>query len=203
MNRSNKMNGNSDLANTPASQRSLPSKRKKTCEVGRPKTKMALLQQYHVDKSVEITNDIDGCYFGPAPTLYDANNIFGAGTAEEWLIYHLSDLSEFAGVSKKINPAQIRQMAQLVVGDFGYLKMTEVMLFFRRFKSGRYGTFYGNVDPIVIMSALGRFILEERNPALASHELEEAVKHNEAISNDPRNVSYEAYLAMKQGEKQR
>jgi len=136
--------------------------------------------------------------------LWDANNTYGAGTSEEWLIYQLSDLSEFTGVSKKINAPQISQMAQLMVGDYGYLKMTEVMLFLRRFKMGRYGTFYGNVDPIVIMSALGQFIVEERNAILGARECEEAKKHIEAVVNDPRNVSYEDYLRMKHdGKKQK
>ena len=89
-------------------------------------------------------------------------------------------------------------MAQLIVGDYGYLKMTEVMLFLRRFKTGRYGSFYGNVDPIVIISALGRFVVEERNSMLAAHELEEEKKRIEASAKDKRNISYEEYLRMKQ-----
>lgn len=191
-----KTRDSSDLASMPKSQRNSPSKRKKTCEVGKPKTKTALLRQYHVDKSVVITNDTEACYFGGAPTLWDANNTYGAGTSEEWLIYQLSDLSEFTGVGKKISAPQISQMAQLIVGDYGYLKMTEVMLFLRRFKIGEYGTFYGNVDPIVIMSSLGRFVVEERNAVLGAREREQAKKHIEAVVNDPRNVSYEDYLRM-------
>lgn len=191
-----KTRDSSDLASMPKSQHNSPSKRKKTCEVGNPKNKMALLQQYHVDKLAVITNDTESCHFGDAPTLWDANNTYGSGTSEEWLIYQLTDLSEFTGVSKKISAPQISQMAQLIVGDYGYLKMTEVMLFLRMFKMGRYGTFYGNVDPIVIMSALGRFVVEERNAVLGAREREEAKKHIEAVINDPRNVSYEDYLRM-------
>lgn len=89
-------------------------------------------------------------------------------------------------------------MAQLIVGDYGYLKLTEVMLFLRRFKTGRYGMFFGNVDPIVIISALGRFVIEERNSTVAAHELEEAKKQRDAEIKDARNVSYDEYLRMKE-----
>lgn len=148
-----------------------------------------------------ITNDPDKCYFGEAPTLWNVNLFYGNGTSEEWLIYQLTDLSEFTGVGKKITAPQIAQMAQLIVGDYGYLKMTEVMLFLRRFKTGRYGLFYGNVDPIVIISALGRFVIEERNGTLAAHELDEAKKQRDKELKDERNVSYVEYLRMKEKRK--
>lgn len=198
MSRDNKMNFSRDLTITQASQQPSQGKRKRTCAVGLAKTKKAFLSQYHVDKSVAITNDVDACYFGDAPTLWTANLLYGRGASEEWLIYQLTDLSEFTGVSKKITAPQISQMAQLIVGDYGYLKLTEVMLFLRRFKTGRYGMFFGNVDPIVIISALGRFVIEERNSTLAAHELEEAKKQRDAEIKDARNVSYDEYLRMKE-----
>lgn len=45
------------------------------------------------------------------------------------------------------------------------------MLFFYRFKQGKYGRFYGVVDPLVIMTALQEF-LRERNEAIFDHEAE-------------------------------
>lgn len=198
MSKDNKTNANNVSTNTQRLQHPSQGKQKKTCAVGLPKTKKALFNLYHVDKSVAITNDPNECYFGGAPTLWNANLLYGNGASEEWLIYQLTDLSEFTGVSKKISAPQITQMAQLIVGDYGYLKMTEVMLFLRRFKTGRYGSFYGNVDPIVIISALGRFVVEERNSMLAAHELEEEKKRIEASAKDKRNISYEEYLRMKQ-----
>lgn len=197
MNKDNKTNGNNDSMSTQTLLQPSQDKRKKTCAVGLPKTKKAFLNLYHVDKSVSITNDADECYFGEAPTLWNVNLFYGSGTSEEWLIYQLTDLSEFTGVSKKITAPQIAQMAQLIVGDYGYLKMTEVMLFLRRFKTGRYGLFYGNVDPIVIISALGRFVIEERNSTLAAHELEEAKKQRDKELKDKKNISYEEYLRTK------
>ena len=53
---------------------------------GFPKTKKELLLKYHVNNSVTITNDQPYCIFGNVPTLWAANNIYGKGTAEEWLV---------------------------------------------------------------------------------------------------------------------
>ena len=167
---------------------------------GFPKTKKELLLKYHVNNSVTITNDQPYCIFGNVPTLWEANNIYGKGTAEEWLVYQFSDLSEFAGVSKKINSQQLLQMAQLMVADFGYLKMTEVMLFIRHFKVGRYGTFYGNVDPLVIMDSVRKFLVE-RNDTIDAHYSElEIKKANADICND-KCVSYQDYLKYHKNKK--
>lgn len=160
---------------------------------GFPKTKKELLLKYHVNNSVTITNDQTYCIFGNVPTLWAANNIYGKGTAEEWLVYQFSDLSEFAGVSKKINSQQLLQMAQLMVADFWYLKMTEVMLFIRRFKVGRYGTFFGNVDPLVIMDSVGKFLVE-RNDTIDAHYSELEIKKANADIGNEKCVSYQDYI---------
>ena len=156
--------------------------------------------KYHVNNSVTITNDQPYCIFGNVPTLWAANNIYGKGTAEEWLVYQFSDLSEFAGVSKKINSQQLLQMAQLMVADFGYLKMTEVMLFIRHFKVGRYGTFYGNVDPLVIMDSVRKFLVE-RNDTIDAHYSELEIKKANADICNEKCVSYQDYLKYHKNKK--
>lgn len=53
------------------------------------------------------------------------------------------------------------------------------MLFFWWFKSGKYGKFYGNVDPMVITSALREFI-RDRNAIIAKRDsMELEKKENE------------------------
>lgn len=193
MSKDNKTSDNNDSANTQALRRHSQDRQRKTCAVGLPKTKKALLNLYHVNKSIAITNDPNECYFGGAPTLWNANLCYGNGTSEEWLIYQLTDLSEFTGVSKKITAPQISQMAQLIVGDYGYLKITEVMLFFRRFKIGRYGTFYGNVDPLVIMNSFDKFLVERNDTIDAYYSELEIRKANADIGNE-KCVSYQDYL---------
>lgn len=155
------------------------------------------MTKYHVDKAIDITNNPQECILGKAPTLHSANIVFGNGTSEEWLVYQLSSLSEFAGAAKKITPQQIAQTARLIVGDFGYLKVTELMLFFRRFKTGRYGAFFGNVDPLIIISAIRSFLME-RNDAIVEYEFELLKAQIEREKTHA--VSYQTYLDSKPSE---
>lgn len=78
--------------------------------------------------------------------------------------------------------------------EYHYLKITELMLFFYYFKTGRYGKFYGAVDPLVITCSLRDFIVE-RGVAISRHEQEQR-EHREAESRKNA-ITYEQYLQMK------
>lgn len=115
---------------------------------------------------------VERCIFGSAPTLSQVNTAYGANTSAAWLIPLLTDVSEFCGCKEKITPKQIDQLADIITLDYGYLKVTEVMLFFWWFKGGRYGKFYGSVDPMVITTTLHNFI-KDRNVLIARKESED------------------------------
>lgn len=68
------------------------------------------------------------------------------------------------------------------------------MLFFNRFKQGKYGRFYGTVDPLVIMTALQEF-LRERSDAIVLHERER--QRLKRVEMNKGNVSYEEYKKLK------
>lgn len=74
----------------------------------------------------------------------------------------LYDLSEFAGVKVKLTPEQLKQTAVLFYSEAFMLNFTELGLFFNRVKKGRYGDFYGSVDPIRIMSFLAAFMIDRK-----------------------------------------
>lgn len=76
--------------------------------------------------------------------------------------------------------------------EFYYLNAAEVMLFFRRFKLGRYGRFYGSVDPQVITRALGDF-RRDRMDAISRHDAEQERLEREAARNNPDNMSRAEY----------
>lgn len=75
------------------------------------------------------------------------------------------------------------------------------MLFFHRFKSGRYGRFYGSVDPLVITTSLREFI-KERNEAIDKHEQEERQAKRAADANRENTITYEEFLKLKQQKEQ-
>lgn len=109
------------------------------------------------------------CIFGKAPTLSQVNAVYGKNTSTAWLVPLIYDFSEFCGCKEKLNKQQTDDVANIIANDYHWLKVTEVMLFFWWFKTGKYGKFYGNVDPMVITSALREFI-RDRNAIIAKRD---------------------------------
>lgn len=68
------------------------------------------------------------------------------------------------------------------------------MLFFNYFKQGKYGHFYGSVDPLVVMTALQDFI-RERNDVYFAHESRINLRRIEEQSNDC--ISYSEFKRQK------
>ncbi len=131
-----------------------------------------MLDTFHIKNQMRFTADQERCYFGSAPTMGMTNTAYGKKTAQEWLTYQLADLSEFCGAKDKITAFQIEQLAEIIAEDYHWLKLTEIMLFFRKFKKGEYGRFYGSVDPLIITTALREF-LKDRNYAYFRQEQKE------------------------------
>lgn len=125
------------------------------------------------------------------------NLAYGFGTAQEWLAYQITDLSEFSGARDKITDRQLDQIIQLITDDYGFLNMAEIMLFCRRFKRGLYDKFYGSVDPIAIMQGLNEFC-RERNEAYAKRDryLQELKEWMDA--HNPNNMTHEEATIINQ-----
>ena len=135
---------------------------------------------------------VERCIFGSAPTLSQVNTAYGANTSAAWLIPLLTDVSEFCGCKEKITPKQIDALADIIVLNYGYLKVTELMLYFWWLKSGRYGKFYGAVDPMVITTTLHDFI-KDRNALMARKESEDEERRQSEWKKNA--VSYEDWRA--------
>lgn len=135
---------------------------------------------------------VERCIFGSAPTLSQVNTAYGANTSAAWIITLLTDVSEFCGCKEKITKEQTDTLADIIALNYGYLKVTEMMLFFWWFKGGRYGKFYGAVDPMVITAALRDFV-KDRNAIIARHDSMEAERKQAEWRK--RAITYEQYKA--------
>ena len=122
-----------------------------------------LMAAYTPNLQELMTRDASLVFLGSAPQLGVVVGAFGRGVAASWLKLQLLDLSEFAGQRDKLSRRQMDETTALILAEYGSYKLTELMLFFRRFKLGRYGKFYGAVDPLVILSALAEFAGEREN----------------------------------------
>ena len=107
---------------------------------------------------------------GTAPTFIDINKNYGYEVAQAWLTSAWAYISEQSGNKGKITDYQVRSMASITASEYGYLKISEFMLFARWFLAGKYNHIFGtNVDPLQLMVALRNFIAE-RNDLIARYE---------------------------------
>lgn len=113
---------------------------------------------------------VERAYFGTAPTLMTLRCAFHDEAATMWMLPQLLDLCEYCGCREKLDNNQMTQLARIIIQEFSFLKVTEVMLFLHRLKAGHYGRFYGAIDPMVIMSALRHDFMNERARAIDEHE---------------------------------
>lgn len=131
------------------------------------RTAEALLSRFNPDVQRYCASNVERCFTGDTPTILEVRSAYSAATVDSWLDIQLADLVRFCGVKGKAEFAQIIDpVIQVISDNFGFLKLSELMLFFQQFKAGRYGRFYGSVDPMVITGALQQF-LEFRSERLA------------------------------------
>lgn len=134
------------------------------------RTATVMLKRFNPGVQRYCAANIDRCFTGDAPSLWQVRKAYGRDALDSWLDIQLTDLVNFCGVKGKEEFSRITDAVVAVIADnFGYLKLSELMLFFQRFKAGHYGHFYGMVDPLVITEALQVF-LEYRADKLAAIE---------------------------------
>ena len=155
-----------------------------------------ILDKYHPDFLFRKQVTVDDCYFGDYPTIAQLGAEFDRKFPAAWMIAHLHDLSEFCGCKEKLSGHALQQCASTISMEFYWLKISELMLFFHRFKSGKYGRFYGSVDPLVITTSLRDF-LKERSIVIVEHERMEA-ERKERERKPP--VTWEEYCMKEYGE---
>lgn len=155
----------------------------------------ALLSEYNADFIMRKRIGAEDCYFGDYPALSELDVKIGDRFSAAWLMAQLHDLSEYCGCKDKLEGHALRQCASIMATDFNYLKVTEVLLFLHRFKSGRYGRFFGSIDPIVITSSMREFLGERLY----------AMRHRQQLQDEQERqrrkkecVTWEQYRAMQE-----
>lgn len=143
-----------------------------------------------------LTKDIVSAFRGDAPSLGLVATTFGEDARDNWLDIQITELAAFSGCKDKLTDHQIQSLIDIVAEEYHYLKVTEIMYFFRKFKAGEYGKFYGAVDPLTITCALKEFC-DDRRAILKRLEKEE---EDRKMRNDPDHIryvrQYKAYQRM-------
>ena len=170
-------------------------------------TQMVFLQSYKNPKDLMILYTPDKqslfarqpqrCLLGNSPTLADMRAMYGGRWAELWLENQLRDLGEYAGAKEKPNQLQLEETARMIIADAYYLKLSELMLFFAQFKVGRYGRFFGSVDPIVITEALQAFKVWRISSLEAIERAAKAEELAKRPNKDPESMTREEWEELK------
>ena len=160
------------------------------------KSREDFMKRINPDVQKLICHDANRCHFGAAPTLGEINAAFGSNTASAWLVPQLYNLSEYCGCKDKLTGNELKECAQVIANEYYFLKVSELMLFFYRFKFGKYGRFYGSVDPMIVTTSLQSF-MKERDKAYEAKEREERDEKERESRRGA--ISWEEYSMRKYG----
>lgn len=156
------------------------------------------LKEFNPSRQEEFYLNERKAYMGDYPTLRRLDEQFEKRSSVAWLIPQLFNLSEYCGCKDKMTAAMIEECASVIAAMFGKLKISEVMLFFFLFKGGKYGKFYGAVDPITITCALNEFMVKRAT----DRDFYEREQERERLLSDMENtMTYAEYKALMEKEK--
>lgn len=134
---------------------------------------------------------------GQCPTLVDIRRIWGNQCSETWVEIQLRDLAEFSGAREKPNLLQLEEAARMICEEFYYLKLSELMLFFARYKTGHYGKFYGTVDLMAITETLQAFKLWRFQEINRIEEQAATQARAQTPLHDPESLTYAEWKELK------
>jgi hypothetical protein len=133
---------------------------------------------------------------GDYPTLLDINAVFGSTASRQWLVAQLENLNEFCNCRNKFTLSQIDNTSCIISEHYKTLKISELWVFFRMFKAGEFGRFYGSLDPMVVTTSLKEF-MKYRNLVYAEYERQKESDRVFSDAHNPNAITYEEYLKRK------
>lgn len=138
------------------------------------------------------------CVTGSAPTLCAMKRFYGEGPTRGWVEIQIITLSDLCGAAGKINNTQTAFCAEVILAQYGYLKVTDLLLYFSNLTAGKYGYFYGAIDPQRILAWINDY-LHDRNIIYEQYEsrLEAAQQARLEAEHKGKTVTYEEYQQMK------
>lgn len=104
----------------------------------------------------------------------------------------------YACTKDKMDDAVMADLCQQIAAEHGGLTMLEFVLFCSRYRSKRYGDFYGTVSPSHILAALNEFEREKRDDAGRAYEREEQQRREREAEESRKNaITWEEYCRLK------
>ena len=140
------------------------------------------------------TEALERCFSAKTYTLTQLR-LNCAGLQNSWLSAQITYLNSISGATQ-MTEMQMMMLVSNISQTYGYLKITELMVFFFQLAGGKYGKFFGAVDPMQIMVDLNEF-MKYRSVMLDKIESERrSAERNKMLSN-PKCITREQYEAQK------
>ena len=149
-------------------------------------------QSYYTDKPLMA-------FRHETPSLGLLATTYGKDAPISWLVPEIKSISEFCGCKEKFSKEQLRETSTIISTAYPWLKVSELLLFFGWLKLGRYGKFYGCLDPMVITTSLQDFLVERSN-YLSKIEQQERERKREEEKKKP-HYTREEWERIKQQQK--
>ena len=142
-----------------------------------------------------VALDRHRAFAGTAPSLTKLKYAYSEDLVRDWIVIHLNNLNDYCGVKEKMTLEQMNEAASVIQVGYGYLKATELMLFFFDFKMGKYGKLYGSVDPLQISNALMEFVKQRRDSLF---KIDAEQRNKELLNANPNTITKEQMLQLKE-----
>ena len=156
-----------------------------------------LLSIFSADKQPKYCLHEERCVTGKAPTLKDVSEKHGDSVTMRFLVGQLLDFADFVGCRNRMADSQFHGMARIIFVKYPFMKLTEFMLFLFDCKMGKYGRFYGTIEPMTVMANLTDFMNNERGRIIHAHDENEKRKVNASNGVAGKPITYEEYLRIK------
>ena len=117
------------------------------------------------------------------------------GLQNSWLSAQITYLNSISGATQ-MTEMQMMMLVSNISQTYGYLKITELMVFFFQLAGGKFGKFYGAIDPMQIMVDLNEF-MKYRSVMLDKIESDRRSAERNKMLNNPKCITREQYEAQK------
>ena len=101
----------------------------------------AFLVLFNPDNQYRYTREIDRCFFGSGPTLFEVGMMYGDNTPILWLVAQLINLSEYCGLKEKATTLQLEECARTIYSAFYFLKINRANVFLCQIQERNIRTF--------------------------------------------------------------
>lgn len=116
----------------------------------------------YLDRVSQTKISMIEAFSGKSPQITQLQESFG----DQWTIgllrLWIESIDEYYGKGQ-FSEYQQKEVASLILSEYSKLKLTELALFIKMFKLGKFKQFYGKIDPQAIMLSLREYISARDN----------------------------------------